>query len=244
MAPASRCVARGQAPGCAEAHSGAATPARAAAPAGDRRAAVDWLDHATTASSPTPGITSSWSRRSPAWLRRHVRPRRLQRGRDGPGSCFCCVTVTLDTDGDCHRPAARPQAHIADSGALPVPVGDRPRRAQIARFGACIMSPSSAAASCSVGGMFIGDGSRRLASRSADPLRIRLWREREPVNGFRASPQAVRPEVIIRWMVPRTRRTSRSSRRRASATGVSPGRRRGMPAGTRRGRCGRARGAG
>ena len=82
-------------------------PARAAAPAGDRRAAVGWPDHAAAASSPTPRITSSWSRRAPAWLRRGARLRRLPHGRDCGGPASAAVTVTWDTDERLGLPGLR-----------------------------------------------------------------------------------------------------------------------------------------
>jgi hypothetical protein len=77
-------------------------PARDAAPAGDRRAAVGWPDHTADASSPTPRITSSWSRRAPTWLRRgapappSTRPRRrgLLRHRHRSGGIQTVIATT------------------------------------------------------------------------------------------------------------------------------------------------------
>ena len=105
-------TAGGVAPSSAEVHCGAATRRALRRPPGT--GAPRWTGLITLRSPrrPSPGITSSWSRCAPAW--RHARPRRLQRGRGRRGSCFCCVTVTPDTDGDCGRPAARATGtHIA-----------------------------------------------------------------------------------------------------------------------------------
>jgi len=98
-------------------------PARAAAPGGDRRAGVDWPDHAATASSPTPGITRSWSRRAPAWLRRHVRPRRLQRGQTGQGPASAASRSRRIRTVIATVPLPGQQAHISlrwrpDSGVI------------------------------------------------------------------------------------------------------------------------------
>ena len=90
-------------------------PARAAAPAADRRAAVGWPDHTADASSPTPGSPAHGARRAPTWLRRgapappSTRPRRTE-------GCSGSLTGQVGYRHRCDYSACSPSyTHIAES---------------------------------------------------------------------------------------------------------------------------------